>query len=220
MRIAAATLVLAAFLVTPLSAQRGAPWQRERPQGVPPGHLPPPGACRVWYDGVPPGQQPPPTSCAEAEWRAARDRYARVIYGDVRVQRGDGWWERDDRGRGRGRAVPRPSGYPYPGARVPGAGAPYDDDRGAYRSLPFENGYRDGQEKGREDARDRDAYDPVRHGWYRSASRGYERGFGSKAAYAIEYRDGFLAGYDAGYRDAERYRSGRGRLPWRGSPRP
>ena len=31
---------------------------------IPPGHLPPPGACRIWYPGRPPGQQPPPTSCA------------------------------------------------------------------------------------------------------------------------------------------------------------
>jgi hypothetical protein len=31
--------------------------------GIPPGHLPPPGSCRVWYPGTPPGHQPPPTSC-------------------------------------------------------------------------------------------------------------------------------------------------------------
>lgn len=31
---------------------------------IPPGHLPPPGACRLWYVGRPPGHQPPPTSCA------------------------------------------------------------------------------------------------------------------------------------------------------------
>lgn len=30
---------------------------------VPPGHLPPPGACRVWHPGVPPGHQPPPGPC-------------------------------------------------------------------------------------------------------------------------------------------------------------
>ena len=32
--------------------------------GVPPGHLPPPGECRVWYPGRPPGHQPPPGHCA------------------------------------------------------------------------------------------------------------------------------------------------------------
>lgn len=32
---------------------------------VPPGHLPPPGQCRIWYPGRPPGQQPPPGDCRE-----------------------------------------------------------------------------------------------------------------------------------------------------------
>jgi hypothetical protein len=31
--------------------------------GIPPGHLPPPGACRVWYPGRPPGHQPRPGPC-------------------------------------------------------------------------------------------------------------------------------------------------------------
>lgn len=30
---------------------------------VPPGHMPPPGACRPWFPGQPPGQQPPPGDC-------------------------------------------------------------------------------------------------------------------------------------------------------------
>lgn len=30
---------------------------------IPPGHQPPPGACRVWYPDRPPGQQPPPGPC-------------------------------------------------------------------------------------------------------------------------------------------------------------
>lgn len=34
--------------------------------GIPPGHLPPPGQCRVWYPGAPPGHQPPPAPCAVA----------------------------------------------------------------------------------------------------------------------------------------------------------
>ncbi|RJP75122.1 MAG: hypothetical protein C4532_00840 [Candidatus Abyssobacteria bacterium SURF_17] len=36
---------------------------------IPPGHLPPPGECRIWYPGEPPGQQPPPGPCSELEWR-------------------------------------------------------------------------------------------------------------------------------------------------------
>jgi hypothetical protein len=31
--------------------------------GVPPGHYPPPGQCRLWYSGRPPGHQPRPTAC-------------------------------------------------------------------------------------------------------------------------------------------------------------
>jgi hypothetical protein len=32
--------------------------------GVPKGHLPPPGECKVWFPGRPLSQQPPATSCA------------------------------------------------------------------------------------------------------------------------------------------------------------
>ncbi|MFN8179031.1 MAG: hypothetical protein U0167_13960 [bacterium] len=31
--------------------------------GIPPGHYPPLGACRVWMPGTPPGQQQAPCSC-------------------------------------------------------------------------------------------------------------------------------------------------------------
>lgn len=48
--------------------------------GIPPGHLPPPGSCRVWYGDRPPGHQPPPTSCRSAERQAYRYG-GRVIYG-------------------------------------------------------------------------------------------------------------------------------------------
>lgn len=30
---------------------------------VPPGHMPPPGSCRIWYPNTPPGHQPPPGDC-------------------------------------------------------------------------------------------------------------------------------------------------------------
>ena len=32
---------------------------------IPPGHMPPPGECRIWFPGRPPGQQPPPGPCSE-----------------------------------------------------------------------------------------------------------------------------------------------------------
>jgi len=34
-----------------------------RHAAVPPGHMPPPVSCRVWYPDRPPGQQPPPGRC-------------------------------------------------------------------------------------------------------------------------------------------------------------
>jgi hypothetical protein len=49
-----------------------APTEAGRPStaatlGIPPGHLPPPGQCRVWVPGNPPGHQPRPRSCRSIE---------------------------------------------------------------------------------------------------------------------------------------------------------
>ena len=44
---------------------------RAKDFGVPPGHMPPPGQCRVWYPDRPPGQQPPPSSCGVSPPRGA-----------------------------------------------------------------------------------------------------------------------------------------------------
>jgi hypothetical protein len=49
--------------------------------GIPPGHLPPPGECRVWFPNNPPGHQPPPGDCSKLRhrvpagaWLLHRDR--------------------------------------------------------------------------------------------------------------------------------------------------
>lgn len=220
---AALALILAALTAGPALAQgRG-----KHRHGVPPGHLPPAGLCRVWYDGVPPGRQPPPTSCYEAERVASRDRRAHVVYGggshrdDRPVYRDDGRYpdrrypddiRRGDDGRrpngdGRrpnrngdrtGRAVPRgeqyPNSYPYPDARSPQRRGDY-----GYASEAFRRGHDDGVVKGREDARDRDSFDPARHRWYRSADRGYNSRYGSREEYRAEYRRGFLSGYESAH---------------------
>ena len=34
---------------------------------IPPGHMPPPGYCRIWYPNRPPGHQPPPGPCQKLE---------------------------------------------------------------------------------------------------------------------------------------------------------
>lgn len=91
-------------LVATLTTAAAAQAQGRGPQRVPPGHLPPAGMCRVWYDNVPPGRQPAPTSCRDAERSAGRN--ARVIYGDRRDadrradrrddRRDDRWYDRRD----------------------------------------------------------------------------------------------------------------------------
>ncbi len=137
----------------------------------------PAGMCRVRYDRLPANRQPAPMNCRQAENVARRDRSARVIYGSNSSRGGDVF------GR-----------YPYPN-RFPG-------NRGAWDGGPaYSQGYKDGYDKGLEDADDNDRYNPQRHGRYRSADHEYEREYGSKEQYRITYREGFLAGYDAGYRD-------------------
>ena len=191
---------LVAFAAAPAAAQG-----RRNNASIPPGQMPRAGECRVWYEGVPPGQQPAPTNCENAERIASRSRNARVIYGDDRYTNGQ--WGRDDtRNRdGRpatGRAVPRGNDYPGTYGNPGSYGYPddrYSSQRGAYGSVAFQNGFRDGIEKAREDTRDGDRYDPARHGWYKSANRGYNSRYGSRDQYAREYRDGFLQAYRENY---------------------
>ena len=226
MKRAALALILVGLTAGPALAQgRG-----RNKQGVPPGHLPPEGLCRVWYDDVPPGQQPPPTSCYEAERVAARDRYARVVYGgygggprdrsvygdDRRDYPGDIWRGENERrrpntdgrrpnpnGQSRGRAVPRGGQYPnsYP---YPDARDPRQRGDYSYASEAFRKGYEDGGVKGREDVGDRDSFDPARHSWYRSADRGYNSRYGSREEYRSEYRRGFLSGYESAHTGRQR----------------
>jgi hypothetical protein len=173
-----------------------------RAQGIPPGHMPPRDGCRVWYDGRPPGRQPAPTSCERAESVASRQRDARVIYGedvyrDVRYggATADRWGDRDnDRAVRRDGRVrdPRISGGVVQDGR--------DGGRTGRFSPAYDNGYRDGLTKGRDDAEDRHRFDAERHGWYRSATRGYDDDYGNRAEYQARYRQGFEAGYAEGYR--------------------
>jgi hypothetical protein len=201
MRSTALAFVVIGLTAVPLAAQGRRDWVGDRNQGIPPGHLPPPGTCRVWYDGTPPGHQPPPTSCQEAERIASRNRDARVIYGSDAYDRDGRWSDRDDdhRDRDLGRAIPR---YPYDEGRYP-YGSPTARDGYGYGSVPFDNGYRDGYDKGHDDARDNHRHDPFRQGRYRSGDHGYDRRYGSKDDYREVYRDGFRNGYDDGYRAAD-----------------
>ena len=107
--------------------------------------------------------------------------------------------------------VARAYGSNYP--RYPGANAPYGYPsqgpavpRGGYGygSVATQNGYRDGLDAGRNDARDRQRYDPIRPKRYREGDHDYDSRYGSRDEYKREYRAGFQQGYEAGYREYRR----------------
>lgn len=74
------TAVLSLIAVAGLGSTLEAQGRGNDSQGIPPGHYPPPGMCRIWIDGVPPGQQSAPVDCATAR-RNVPDN-GRVIYAD------------------------------------------------------------------------------------------------------------------------------------------
>ena len=182
-----------------------------RSQGVPAGHLPPAGECRVWYDGRPPGQQPPPTDCRSAERVASREWDARVIYGGRR-DTGQRSRERDEadvgvwRDGGGARRLPWP-----PGARE-GNGYPNGPSGSRDQSDPaFANGYRDGLVQGQRDAQDNDRYNPTGSSNYRNGTSGYDGRLGSRDEYRSRYRAGFEDGYEQGFGREDRGESGQRR---------
>jgi hypothetical protein len=102
--------------------------------------------------------------------------------------RGRGW---DDRGRGSDR----------------GRGG-WDDGYGTRRDLAFNHGFADGFNAGFVDGERRRRFEPTSEGRYKDGDHGYERFYGSRDIYRVNYRDAFLHGYDEGYREAVR------RLRW------
>lgn len=70
---------------------------------------------------------------------------------------------------------------------------------GSY-SPAFDNGARDGYEKGVEDAQKNRTFDPYRHSWFRAGDRHYESRYGTRDQYKDLYRRGFQEGYEQGYR--------------------
>lgn len=68
----------------PASPRAGA---RAEAIDIPPGHMPPPGECRIWFPGRPPGHQPPSGDCRRLEhslppgaWLLYRPDRARRVY--------------------------------------------------------------------------------------------------------------------------------------------
>jgi hypothetical protein len=190
LRTTALIILSLAFVGVTADAQAQGRWNRRdrnevaRLQGVPPGQLPPADLCRVLYNGRAYGRQSSAINCRQAENIAARDRNARVIYGEdaFAYRNGSGSVNRNDDWRYRD---PRWNDGVYDRARTPA----------------YETGFRDGLQRGREDASRRNSYDLNRHSWYRSADRGYENRYGSRRDYERWYREGFESGYAQAYRN-------------------
>jgi hypothetical protein len=115
-----------------------------------------------------------------------------------------------------------PQGPPYPGRSGNSRGHGYESGSG-YDEYARSTGYRDGYEQGFDASRDHDRFDPRRERWYREGDRGYKRdAYMSRDRYKDLYRRGFVGGYEAGYRDAQRgyYRGGNGTpVPYGSQPR-
>ena len=69
---------------------------------------------------------------------------------------------------------------------------------GGYYSPAFDNGARDGYEKGQEDARKSRSFDPLRHSWYRSGDRHYDDRIRLQAAVQGHLSSGIPAGVRTG----------------------
>ncbi len=127
----------------------------------------------------------------ERAWQRARNRAFREGFerGYAEAYRSRGAYGRDSRGGDNGR---------YGSGR-------YGDDRygrQVHNNPAAAAGYDDGYRQGLDDARDGDRSDPVRARNYRSADRGYDRRYGSKDEWKRIYREGFMSGYQRGYREA------------------
>jgi hypothetical protein len=71
--------------------------------------------------------------------------------------------------------------------------------RGGYGNYAAQVGYRDGFDAGRNDARDRNRFDPVRSKRYRDGDHDYNNRYGDRELYKRDYRVAFEQGYREGY---------------------
>ncbi len=65
-------------------------------KGVPKGHYPPPGSCKIWYPNRPPGHQPPATSCNNID-RRRLEPGAFILHGDRAYDADYNWREAERR---------------------------------------------------------------------------------------------------------------------------
>jgi hypothetical protein len=131
-----------------------------------------------------------------------RDRYRQVFRDGYATGYSDSFNRYSRYGHNNGQyGRPAPGPYPQSGVysqRVPAYGR---SGNSGYYSPAFDNGARDGFEKGQEDARKNRSYDVLRHEWYREGDRHYENRYGSREQYKDVYRRGFQQGYQQGFRE-------------------
>ena len=134
----------------------------------------------------------------DGDYRNADDGYSRS-YGDKETYRRV-FRESYVQGYTEGyREIRRAPVYDRRDGNFPGTwpGTPGVYDR---RSPAAQNGYRDGLEAGRDDAHDRDKFDPRGSKRYRQGDHDYESRYGSRDEYKQVYRNAFVQGYEQGYR--------------------
>ena len=127
-----------------------------------------------------------------------RDFYRRSYRQGFQAGYNEGYGRYGNNGRYPRSTYPTSPNYPtYPNyPSYPDRGVPRN---GGYSSAAYQVGYRDGVDAGRDDARGRRAYDPVRTRRYRDGDHDYNSRYGSRDAYKREYRAAFEQGYREGY---------------------
>jgi hypothetical protein len=130
-----------------------------------------------------------------------RDRYRDDYRGGFALGYRDGYYRRDAQYPGNGNG----NGNRYGNGNGNGSGYGYGNGygrNGAYGA--FQNGASDGYRKRLEDIEKRRYPDVSRHSWYRNGDHDYDRAYGSRDAYRIDYRRGFEEGYDRAFREGRR----------------
>jgi hypothetical protein len=147
----------------------------------------------------------------ERDYRNAEDGYNRS-YGDRNRYRdtyrggfAQGYREAYGRRGGVQRVDPNPGrDYGRDTGRDYGRGPGYGGQYGYGTNASFgarQNGLSDGYKKGLDDLNDRKRPDVTRQKWYRSGDHDYDRRYGPKETYRIEYRRGFEEGYQRAFRE-------------------
>ncbi len=95
------------------------------------------------------------------------------------------------------------SGYDQYAVRRPGPPS-WSHGRGVATDPAFRNGFDDGYREGLNDGRRRHRNDPFAESRYRSGDHHFEKWYGSREAYRLNYREAFRDGYERGYADGWR----------------